>query len=333
MITAREEGKKRKKEEMEAREGKKKRKKEVWCGDHGVVPWGEAGSSENGKERRKFLMEGNAAKKAVGKQMKQTLLKPLTETEMMLRELVIDMVRQVVEEVAWKVHLENEHDCRNLAEATETFERATRKEKAERMKFAFQLRCGIEIVQLAGYEDGVTNRQAKEKEDAARLNRDTEMRVTELTVRDLKRKAFRKETTEEKADRGRKAKKALIDSLWRAGARKEKEKSDETNKQDQHAEIEYELNKVQLNKKQTKEKPGPVRRGRNPDKVQIAKSKGSALASSRLAKMWADQVKQRPDPIVEARTRGQKRKLFNPVGGKEKAGRMNNKKQDQSAEI
>ena len=38
----------------------------------------------------------------------------------------------------------------------------------------------------------VTNRQAKEKEITAGLH--TEMRVTELTVRGLKRKAFRKET-------------------------------------------------------------------------------------------------------------------------------------------
>ena len=61
MITAREEGKKRKKEELEAREGKR-RKKELWCGDHGEIPWGEAGSSENGKEKRKFLLGGSVAK-------------------------------------------------------------------------------------------------------------------------------------------------------------------------------------------------------------------------------------------------------------------------------
>ena len=60
----------------------------------------------------------------------------------------------------------------------------------------------------------VTNRQAKEKENTARLHTDTEMRVIELTVRGLKRKAFRKETAGEKADRGRRAKTAMIDSLW-----------------------------------------------------------------------------------------------------------------------
>ena len=51
-------------------------------------------------------------------------------------------------------------------------------------------------------------------------------------------------------------------------------------KQDQTAQIEYELNKVQLKREQSKAKPGPVKRGRNPDKVQLAKNKGSALASS-----------------------------------------------------
>ena len=62
MITAREEGKKRKKEVMEIKAGKKRRKKEIWCGNHGEVDWGKAGSSNNGKERRKFLYEGSPEK-------------------------------------------------------------------------------------------------------------------------------------------------------------------------------------------------------------------------------------------------------------------------------
>ena len=63
--------------------------------------------------------------------MKQTLLMTLTETEMVVRELIVDPARQVEEEMAWKVKLENENDCRNLVQITEAFERATRKEKAE----------------------------------------------------------------------------------------------------------------------------------------------------------------------------------------------------------
>ena len=54
MITAREEGKKRKKDVMEAG---KRRKKEVWCGNHGEVAWGEAGSSNNGQNKRKIRMK------------------------------------------------------------------------------------------------------------------------------------------------------------------------------------------------------------------------------------------------------------------------------------
>ena len=102
--------------------------------------------------------------------------------------------------MAWKVQLENEDDCQNLIQITEAFEQTTRKEKAERMKFAFQLRNGMEVVQLASYENGVTDRQAREKEKTARLHTDTEMRVTELSVRGLKRKAFRKEMAGEKAE-------------------------------------------------------------------------------------------------------------------------------------
>ena len=40
------------------------------------------------------------------------------------------------------------------------------------------------------------------------------MRSVEISVRGLKRKAFRKETSDEKADRGRKAKKKLLDTIW-----------------------------------------------------------------------------------------------------------------------
>ena len=50
------------------------------------------------------------------------------------------------------------------------------------------------MMELAGYENGVANRQAHEKEKAFKLQVDTEMRVTELTVRGVKSKAFRKET-------------------------------------------------------------------------------------------------------------------------------------------
>ena len=138
---------------------------------------------------------------------------------------MVDLVRQVEEEMVWKGHLED--DCQNLIQATEAFEQATRKEKAERMKFAFQLNNGMETVLLAGYENGVTNRPAREKENNTRLHKDTEMRVTELTVRGLKRKAFRKETAGEKASRGQMANRAMIDSLWQAGAMKEKEKEKE----------------------------------------------------------------------------------------------------------
>ena len=135
---------------------------------------------------------------------------------------MVDLVRQVEEEMVWKGHLED--DCQHLVQATEDFERTTRKEKAERMKFAFQMASGMETMLLAGYEDMVTIRQAREQEDKARLSMDTEMRITELTVRGLKRKAFRKETAGEKVSRGQRAKRAMIDSLWQAGARKEKEK-------------------------------------------------------------------------------------------------------------
>ena len=96
------------------------------------------------------LLEGSTAKKE-GK-MKQIVL--LTLTEMVVRELKVDLARQVEEEMAWKVQLENEDDCQNMIQITEAFERTTRKEKAKRLKFGFQLSSGMETVQLADYKAG-----------------------------------------------------------------------------------------------------------------------------------------------------------------------------------
>ena len=70
MITARGDGKKRKNEMLEIKAGKR-RKKEIWCGNHGEVPWGEAGRSNNGKEKRKFLYEGSPGKRKSSSRMRQ----------------------------------------------------------------------------------------------------------------------------------------------------------------------------------------------------------------------------------------------------------------------
>ena len=44
---------------------------------------------------------------------------------MVVGKLVVDLVRQVEEEMAWKGHLED--DCQNLIQATEAFERGRRR--------------------------------------------------------------------------------------------------------------------------------------------------------------------------------------------------------------
>ena len=131
-----------------------------------------------------------------GKRLKQTLIVPLTVNEMMARDLVVDLAREVEEEMSWKIELEEDKD--GLIKVAESFERATRKERADRLKFAFHLANGMDVIELAGYESGVATRQALEKETAASKRVDIEMRVVELTVRGLKRKAMRKETSEEK---------------------------------------------------------------------------------------------------------------------------------------
>ena len=134
------------------------------------------------------------------------------------------------------------------------------------MRFACQMANGMETELLAGYEDKVTTWQAREQENKARLSMDTEMRITELTVRGLKRKAFRKETAGEKASRGQRAKRAMIDNLWQAGARKEKEKEKGREK---------EKEKGAAEKRRLKARPGPKRRNPTPNTMQLARNKGS----------------------------------------------------------
>ena len=61
--------------------------------------------------------------------MKQPLLLPITENEIMDREYLVDLARQVEEEMTWRVQLEDGEDCQNLVQVTEAFEKTTRTEK------------------------------------------------------------------------------------------------------------------------------------------------------------------------------------------------------------
>ena len=68
------------------------------------MAWGEAGSAENGKKRKKFLFElqeeGSLEPGKVRsiKRLKQKLIVPLTETEVMVRQLLVELARKVEEE-------------------------------------------------------------------------------------------------------------------------------------------------------------------------------------------------------------------------------------------
>ena len=95
--------------------------------------------------------------------MKQLLLVPITENESLDREYLVDLGRQVEEEMVWRVQLNNREDCQDLVQSAEAFERATRNEKADIMQFAFQLKNGMMVVELAGYENKVAKWQAHEK--------------------------------------------------------------------------------------------------------------------------------------------------------------------------
>ena len=60
---------------------------------------------------------------------------------------------------------------------------------------------------MAGYDEDVAKRQAAEKEKAVRRQTDVEMRSVEICVMGMKRK-----------DRGRNAKKKLLDTIWLAAS-------------------------------------------------------------------------------------------------------------------
>ena len=103
----------------------------------------------------------------------------------------------------WTVELEDREACENLMVTVEKFEKASRKEQEAQMKVVFQLNDRNDILEQARYEEEVERRQSKEKEKAAGKQIDIEMRSVEINVRGMKRKAFRKETPEEKAARDR----------------------------------------------------------------------------------------------------------------------------------
>ena len=75
--------------------------------------------------------------------MRQPLFVPATKNLMMAMKYLIG---QVVEEMAWKVQLEDREECQDLIHTSEAFERATRREKAGRMQFAFQLKNRKEVL-------------------------------------------------------------------------------------------------------------------------------------------------------------------------------------------
>ena len=98
LIAAREEGKKRKKEVMEVKAGKR-RKKKIWCGNHGEVPWGEAGSADTGKGRREFLYKKGEGRLKPGQDKLVRKLKiPLTENEMLGRQILTELSQNIEEE-------------------------------------------------------------------------------------------------------------------------------------------------------------------------------------------------------------------------------------------
>ena len=75
-----------------------RRKKEVCCGNHRYVAWGKAGSSYNGKEKRKFLFEQPTEGSQGHTKMKQILIIQLTENEMITRNYLVSLADRIEEE-------------------------------------------------------------------------------------------------------------------------------------------------------------------------------------------------------------------------------------------
>ena len=115
----------------------------------------------------------------------------------------------------------------------------------------------------------MARRQSQDKKKAAELWIEIEMRQVEINVRGTKRKVLQKETAEEKADKGRAAKKRMIDSIWLAGGRKTESDAGVSKKARQ----------------------GPPGRNRVKEAEKVKLVKDSQKANSRLSKMWASQTK------------------------------------------
>ena len=63
---------------------------------------------------------------------------------------MIDLAHTVEEEMEWTVEIENREACEDLMETVEKFEKASRKEKADQMKYAFQLGHRTDILDQGG---------------------------------------------------------------------------------------------------------------------------------------------------------------------------------------
>ena len=138
------------------------------------------------------------------RKLKQRLIIPMKENEMLARQILTELAQKIQEEKEWTVELGA--GCDDLL-------RTTRIEKANRMKYAFLLGQKTVFMEKVGYEEGVAGKLSEERKEKAARNKDVKMRVTEVCVHGTKRKAMRKETTKEKAGRDRTAKRRLIDGL------------------------------------------------------------------------------------------------------------------------
>ena len=131
-----------------------------------------------------------------------------------------------------------------------------------------------------------------------------------------KRKAFRKETPEEKAARDRAAKKRLIDGLWLAAAAKTTLTVSQSAGGNTSGPEEA-CSTPSRNRGESLSQPKPVdRKGQtaNKSKIQLAKQSKAAKSDSRMAKLWTAQVSTRTVE-TETNAKGLKRKLFNPERG------------------
>ena len=190
----------------------RKRIKEMWCGNHGPgIVWGEEVSEEN-KERSLFL-EVKTLAVIPNVRLKQTVLAPVGEVELLVIKLVRELAAETVDMVEFGSELAGEEENQELQLAMIQYEERIVARRKEGAKFKQQLGLDQNTMVQAAYDaSGEDQRREELERSAKQRGGDVEMAWVKKNVRGTKRKMLVQVTAKEKGRR---------EKVWATGVSRE----------------------------------------------------------------------------------------------------------------